>query len=59
MEEASKPRTPEAIDSIVCAELPDKAVNPELHRVITSNNVHGPCGAINPNSPCIDGLGGE
>ena len=40
MEEASKPRTPEAIDSIVCAELPDKAVNPELHNVITSDNVH-------------------
>lgn len=59
MEENSKPRTPAAIDSIVCAELPDKAVNPELHKVITSNNVHGQCGAINPNSPCMHGLSRE
>jgi hypothetical protein len=57
MHEDAKPRTPEHIDKVVSAELPDKEANPQLHKIITSNNIHGPCGAININSPCMDGTG--
>ena len=28
-------------------------VDPELHQIVMSNMVHGPCGCINPNSPCM------
>lgn len=49
----SKPKSTEDIDGIVCAEIPDKNVNPNLHKIVTSQNVHGPCGSINPASPCM------
>lgn len=43
------------IDDIICAEIPDHEADPDLHDVIT-NMIHGPCGAINPQSPCmVDG----
>lgn len=43
------------IDDIICAEIPDYEADPVLHDVIT-NMIHGPCGAINPQSPCmVDG----
>lgn len=35
---------PEAIDNIVCAEIPDKINDPYLHSLVTSNMIHGPCG---------------
>jgi hypothetical protein len=35
--------TPEMIDKNVSAELPDRNVLPDLHSVILSNNIHGPC----------------
>ena len=45
--------TPDKIDSVICAEIPDPSVDPELHQIVMSNMVHGPCGCINPNSPCM------
>ena len=48
-----KPRDPDDIDRIVSAEIPDPNVNPKLHSVITRNNLHGPCGNLNLNSPCM------
>ena len=45
--------TPDKIDGIICAEIPDHAVDPELHQIVMSNMVHGPCGSINPQSPCM------
>ena len=33
--------------------MPDPSVDPELHQIVMSNMVHGPCGCINPNSPCM------
>lgn len=41
------------IDSFISAELPDPEEDPELFEVISSNMVHGPCGAFNWNSPCM------
>ncbi|XP_072395207.1 uncharacterized protein [Diabrotica undecimpunctata] len=47
---------PDQIDDIICAEIPKHEVDPDLHDVVTTNMIHGPCGAINPQSPCmVDG----
>ena len=39
--------TPDKIDDVICAEIPDRTIDPELHQIVISN-VHGPCGSINP-----------
>lgn len=44
---------PEQIDSVISAELPDKNVDPALHDIILRNMIHGPCGAFDYNSPCM------
>ena len=54
MDDKDKPRTPEAIDKIVSAEIPDISVNPNLHAIVTKNMVHGPCGPVNPTCPCME-----
>jgi len=47
--------TAEAIDKIVCAELPAPATDPntELIELIKSSMIHGPCGWIKPQAPCM------
>ena len=40
LDSASKPTTPEIIDRIVSAELPDKDVEPELYKIVSTNMVH-------------------
>ena len=59
LHDESKPRTPESIDKIVCAEIPDQLINPELFQVITKNNIHGPCGNVNRNCVCMVGEGAD
>ena len=44
---------------MVSDEIPDLQVNLVLHKIITLNNIHGPCGNINRNSPCMVGDGVE
>ncbi len=52
-----KPRGPDDYGRIVSAELPDKDAHPELYDIITTCMLHGPCGTINPQSPCmVDGI---
>lgn len=40
----SKIRTPEEIDSVVCAEIPDEKTEKKLFDTIKSCMIHGPCG---------------
>ena len=43
--------TSDKIYSIVCAEIPDPALDPELYQIVMSNMVHG---SINPTSPSME-----
>ena len=57
--DSSRPRTPEEVDKIVSAEIPDRASNPRLYDIVTTNNLHGPCGNVNRGSVCMVGEGQE
>ena len=49
-----KPRTPEDIDSLISAQLPNEHSQPRLFAAVTKHMLHGPCGAgYNPVSPCM------
>ncbi|XP_047124302.2 uncharacterized protein LOC124807004 [Hydra vulgaris] len=55
-----KLETSQDIDNLICAEIPDPIVNRELYDIIKSCINHGPCGILNPNSPCMkDGVGSK
>ena len=45
--------TSNEIDDVISAEIPDKNVDKGLHDIIVKNMIHGPCGALNENSPCM------
>jgi hypothetical protein len=49
----SKLRTADDVDSILSAQLPDPYTQPELYHLVVKYMVHGPCGAYNPDSPCM------
>ena len=41
------------IDQVISAELPDPVVDKALFDIVTNNLIHGPCGHLKPNSPCM------
>jgi hypothetical protein len=56
LKEPHKLLTPEDINSCICAEWPDPATQPLLFESVKAHMVHGPCGTLNPLSPCmVDG----
>ncbi|XP_065314115.1 uncharacterized protein LOC135923348 [Gordionus sp. m RMFG-2023] len=50
----SKIETSQAIDKFVCAEMPDKILDPKLFQIVTHFMIHGPFGIFNPKSPCME-----
>jgi Helitron helicase-like domain at N-terminus len=53
LDKSDKHRTPQDIDCVVCAEIPDRNEQPELHDTVVSYMLHGPCGAAKPNASCM------
>ncbi|KAJ8953505.1 hypothetical protein NQ318_023628 [Aromia moschata] len=54
--DADRIRDAQQIDRIVSAEIPSPAQEPELYDLVSRHTIHGPCGALNPNAPCmVDG----
>jgi hypothetical protein len=52
----SKPRTPDDIDRLVSAELPDpngSAADQALYHIVADLMMHGPCGTLNPECSCM------
>ncbi len=54
LKDDSKLQTPEDVNSLISAELPDRDLEPELYALVLKHMVHGPCGDLNPNSPCME-----
>ncbi|XP_037086620.1 uncharacterized protein LOC119107301 [Pollicipes pollicipes] len=47
---------PEQLDHFVRAEIPDADAEPELHAIVTTKMVYGPCGTLRRTAPCmVDG----
>jgi hypothetical protein len=53
LEEDDKIRNAEDIDEIVNATIPDQTTFPLAFETVSKTIVHGPCGDLNPNSPCM------
>jgi hypothetical protein len=51
---ADKPLTPEYVDTVISAEIPDPVAYPELHQVVVSSMLHGSYGPHNTSSPCME-----
>ena len=50
----SDPITPSFLDDVISAEIPP--ITSPVQELVITQMMHGPCGSLNPNSPCmIDG----
>ncbi|GBN17337.1 hypothetical protein AVEN_141499-1 [Araneus ventricosus] len=49
----SKIRIEDDIDKYLSAQLPDPISDPTFFQIITICMIYGPCGTLNPNSPCM------
>ena len=45
------------IDKVVCAEIPDCTVDPELFGLVKEHMIHGPCGSLIRDRPCCQSTG--
>jgi Helitron helicase-like domain at N-terminus len=53
LDQDSKFNTPEKIDKVVCTKLPGPDQEPKLYAIIAKFMMHGPCGKLNPEAPCM------
>ena len=44
---------PNTTNTVVCAELPYRPIDPQLCTIVTANMIHGPGGEHNPSSVCM------
>lgn len=44
----------EDIDKLIWAEISNKEQYPELYEIVRAFIIHGPCGALNMDSPCME-----
>lgn len=51
--EPDKCTTPDQIDEIICAEIPDKEIDLIGYNTVSQFMVHGPCGDANPRCACM------
>lgn len=49
----SKLPNPEDIDRVICSEMLDKDLEPDLYQIVCDNMIHGPCGNDQPFMPCM------
>ncbi|XP_022003838.1 uncharacterized protein LOC110901309 [Helianthus annuus] len=49
----SKIASVDQLDPIISAEIPDRDEDPELYKLVADYMIHGPCGVLNMNSPCM------
>ncbi|GES80818.1 LOW QUALITY PROTEIN: uncharacterized protein LOC114645498 [Rhizophagus clarus] len=49
----NKPKTPEVFNKLVYAKIPDRNLQLLLFETVNKNMVHGPCGVVNSQSPCM------
>ncbi len=52
--EDCKPHTVEDVDCMINAELPNSKTNKLAHETVARCTMHGPCGAVFPNAPCME-----
>ena len=53
MNQDDKIRGIEDVDNIICAEISDRNIDPDLYDIVTSNMMHDSCGPAHSNSSCI------
>lgn len=53
LEDDCKFRSPDEIDKVVSAEIPDPS-NEKLFKLVQAHMIHGPCGNLNPNCVCME-----
>ncbi|KAA6347201.1 MAG: putative PIF1 helicase [Streblomastix strix] len=51
LREQDKIYTPEQLERLISAEIPDSSTSPNLRKSVIQFMIHGPCGELNPNSP--------
>ena len=49
----NKIHTPDEIDKVISAEIPNPTLYPKLHKIVSTFMMHGPCGRAYPKSPCM------
>ncbi|CAN1769844.1 hypothetical protein LINPERHAP1_LOCUS11421 [Linum perenne] len=53
VQQSDKIYSPSHIDSVISAEIPDVIADPQCYDVVSRLMLHGPCGHLFPNSPCM------
>jgi hypothetical protein len=48
-------RSPQDVDSVISAELPNKADDPHCYAIVSKFMLHGPCGIASPKAQCMKG----